>query len=132
MEHDHSLYLNCGFNCKTICFALDVRCYLLFCLSEMTAVENMNFTTPDVATSWIIDGFSLSSSHGLSLLESPTQLRAVKSFFVQMDLPHSVIKGEEVQIPVIVHNHMSTCVVVKRKYFVTYPNSVTIMLILFI
>uniref|UniRef100_A0A0A9WLH1 TEP1-F n=1 Tax=Lygus hesperus TaxID=30085 RepID=A0A0A9WLH1_LYGHE len=62
---------------------------------------------PDTITSWVITGFSLDSVYGLGLSESPTKVKVFRPFFVSLDLPYSVMRGESLSIPVVVFNYMS-------------------------
>ncbi|XP_039279526.1 CD109 antigen isoform X2 [Nilaparvata lugens] len=63
-------------------------------------------TVPDTITSWVISAFSVDSIHGLGLIETPRKMRVFRPFFVSLDLPYSVIRGEIVSIPVVVFNYM--------------------------
>lgn len=62
---------------------------------------------PDTITSWVISGFSLDSLFGLGLSETPRKLRVFRPFFLSLDLPYSVIRGEIVAIPIVVFNYMN-------------------------
>lgn len=63
-------------------------------------------TVPDTITSWVITAFSVDPLYGLGLMESPKKVRVFRRFFVSLDLPYSVIRGEIVAIPVVVFNYM--------------------------
>ncbi|KAL0273724.1 UNVERIFIED_CONTAM: hypothetical protein PYX00_006334 [Menopon gallinae] len=60
---------------------------------------------PDTITSWVITGFSVDQVHGLGLMEAPSKVTVFRPFFVSLDLPYSVIRGEIVSIPVVVFNY---------------------------
>ncbi|VVC42395.1 Alpha-2-macroglobulin, thiol-ester bond-forming,Alpha-macroglobulin, receptor-binding,Alpha-2- [Cinara cedri] len=68
---------------------------------------SMRQTVPDTITSWVITAFSVDSLYGLGLLESPKKLRVFRPFFISVDLPYSVRRGEFVAIPVVVFNYLS-------------------------
>nr|CAD7195115.1 unnamed protein product [Timema douglasi] len=61
---------------------------------------------PDTITSWVITGFSVDNIYGLGLTNLPTKLRVFRPFFVSLDLPYFVIRGEIVAIPIVVFNYM--------------------------
>ncbi|KAL6449226.1 hypothetical protein ACFW04_000704 [Cataglyphis niger] len=62
---------------------------------------------PDSITSWVLTAFSLNDAHGLGLIEEPRKLKVFKPFFISMDLPYSVIRGEIVGIQIVVFNYMN-------------------------
>ncbi|PSN57619.1 hypothetical protein C0J52_00529 [Blattella germanica] len=68
-------------------------------------------TAPDTITSWIITGFSVDPVYGLGLTSAPGKLRVFRPFFISLDLPYSVIRGEIVAIPIVVFNYMNKDVV---------------------
>lgn len=51
-------------------------------------------------------GFSLDPITGLGLSRQPKMLQVFKPFFVSIDLPFSVIRGEAFALPVVVFNYM--------------------------
>ncbi|XP_025405669.1 CD109 antigen-like isoform X2 [Sipha flava] len=61
---------------------------------------------PDTITSWVISAFSIDSLYGLGLLDTPKKLKVFKPFFISVDLPYSVRRGEIIAIPVVVFNYM--------------------------
>ncbi|XP_035739692.1 CD109 antigen-like isoform X1 [Vespa mandarinia] len=62
---------------------------------------------PDSITSWVLTAFSLSDVHGLGLIKEPRKLKVFRPFFISMDLPYSVIRGEIVAIQIVVFNYMN-------------------------
>nr|XP_018897644.1 PREDICTED: CD109 antigen-like isoform X2 [Bemisia tabaci] len=62
---------------------------------------------PDTITSWIITAFSVDPVNGFGLLSVPKKLTVFKQFFVSLDLPYSVIRGEVLAIPVVVFNYLN-------------------------
>ena len=64
-------------------------------------------TVPDTITSWVITGFSVDPVYGLGLVEAPTKVKVFRQFFVSLDLPYSVIRGEVVSIPIVVFNYFT-------------------------
>ena len=69
----------------------------------------MEVQVPDTITSWVANGFAMSSEYGMGI-SNEAILKAFQPFFVQMTLPYSVIRGEEVPITVTVLNYLSSCV----------------------
>ncbi|KAL0108702.1 hypothetical protein PUN28_014092 [Cardiocondyla obscurior] len=64
-------------------------------------------TVPDSITSWVLTAFSVNDAHGLGLIEEPRKLKVFKPFFISVDLPYSVIRGEIVGIQIVVFNYMN-------------------------
>ncbi|KAJ8680026.1 hypothetical protein QAD02_015813 [Eretmocerus hayati] len=62
---------------------------------------------PDSITSWVLTGFSVDPTFGLGLMDSPRKLKVFKPFFISLNLPYSVIRGEIVAIPIAVFNYMN-------------------------
>ncbi|CRL04856.1 CLUMA_CG017909, isoform A [Clunio marinus] len=63
---------------------------------------------PDTISSWILTGFAVSPALGLALMDQPKKLQVSQPFFVSMNLPYSIKRGESVAIPVIVFNYLET------------------------
>lgn len=61
---------------------------------------------PDTITSWVLTGFSLDPITGLGLTRQPKTLQVFKPFFVSIDLPYSIIRGEAFALPIVVFNYM--------------------------
>jgi alpha-2-macroglobulin len=70
----------------------------------------MEVDIPDTAiTSWVAKGFAMSPMHGMGISHEAV-LKAFQPFFVQMTLPYSVVRGEELPVQVTVFNYLSSCV----------------------
>ncbi|BES88505.1 thioester-containing protein [Nesidiocoris tenuis] len=65
---------------------------------------------PDSITSWFITGFSLDPVYGLGLSQNPSKVKVFRPFFVSLDLPYSVLRGESLTIPVVVFNYQNKAV----------------------
>lgn len=63
---------------------------------------------PDTITSWIITGFSLDPISGLGLTKQPSKLQVFQPFFVSINLPYSVKRGEVLSLPIVVFNYMGS------------------------
>ncbi|XP_050479205.1 thioester-containing protein 1 allele R1-like isoform X2 [Bombus huntii] len=66
---------------------------------------------PDSITSWVLTAFSVNDVHGLGLMEEPRKLKVFRPFFISMEFPYSVIRGEIVAIQIVVFNYMNKNVV---------------------
>ena len=60
---------------------------------------------PDTITSWQVSAFSLNEAHGLGLATSRALLTVFKPFFIKLNLPYSLIRGETVSIQAVVSNY---------------------------
>jgi CD109 antigen len=63
-------------------------------------------TAPDSITTWMLRAVALSKEHGLGIGEA--ELRVFQPFFVQVDLPYSAIRGEELPASVALYNYGAT------------------------
>ncbi|XP_032815157.1 CD109 antigen isoform X2 [Petromyzon marinus] len=64
-------------------------------------------TVPDSITSWVASAFSVSSSLGLGVADT-AQLLAFQPFFVSLNLPYSVVRGEQFVVQALVFNYLDT------------------------
>ncbi|XP_037958081.1 CD109 antigen-like isoform X3 [Teleopsis dalmanni] len=74
-----------------------------------TGPDGLKFTKkiPDTITSWVITGFSINPKTGFALTDDATKIRVFQPFFIFLNLPHSVKRGEAFALPVILNNYMS-------------------------
>lgn len=63
-------------------------------------------TAPDSITTWMCRAVALSREKGLGIGEA--QVRVFQPFFVQVDLPYSAIRGEELPVRVALYNYQPT------------------------
>lgn len=63
---------------------------------------------PDTITSWVITAFSLDSKTGLGLTKNPKSFKVFQPFFVSLNLPYSVKRGEVVAVPAVLFNYLDT------------------------
>ncbi|XP_068460339.1 complement C3-like [Clinocottus analis] len=68
------------------------------------AVNNVDHALPDSITEWGILAVSASPHTGFCVAE-PYNVKAWKRFFVDLKLPYSVARNEQVQIKAVVHNY---------------------------
>nr|BAE45241.1 complement component C3-2 [Danio rerio] len=58
----------------------------------------------DSITTWQILAISLSPTHGICVAE-PEEIVVFKSFFIDLKVPYSAVRGEQVEIKAIIHNY---------------------------
>ena len=61
---------------------------------------------PDSITTWVLRAVAVSKEHGLGIAE--TELRVFQPFFLQVDLPFSAIRGEELPLKVALYNYLDS------------------------
>nr|XP_043871939.1 complement C3-like [Solea senegalensis] len=71
-----------------------------------------NFPLPDSITTWQFIGISLSRTHGICVSE-PLEVIVRKDFFIDLRLPNSAVRGEELQIKAILHNYTPDLITVR-------------------
>ncbi|XP_041641235.1 complement C3-like [Cheilinus undulatus] len=69
-----------------------------------TASFLKHFPLQDSLTTWKIIGVSLSRTHGICVGE-PLELITRKEFFIDLRLPYSAVKGEQIEVKAILHNY---------------------------
>ncbi|ESN94945.1 hypothetical protein HELRODRAFT_180052 [Helobdella robusta] len=60
---------------------------------------------PDTITSWVATGFSVNQEAGIGLSESSAKITVIKPFFISLNLPYSIVRGEEFALQVTVFNY---------------------------
>ena len=71
-------------------------------------IAEFDGVVPDSITSWVATAFAVSTTSGLGVAASSAKLRAFQNFFVSLNLPYSVIRGEELVLQVNVFNYLTT------------------------
>uniref|UniRef100_A0A8C6JNB2 CD109 antigen n=1 Tax=Melopsittacus undulatus TaxID=13146 RepID=A0A8C6JNB2_MELUD len=66
----------------------------------------MEVTVPDTITSWVASAFVMSENSGLGVTTAPVELEAFQPFFIFLNLPYSVIRGEQFILEVNVFNYL--------------------------
>ncbi|KAE8741724.1 Thioester-containing protein [Frankliniella occidentalis] len=61
---------------------------------------------PDTITSWVVSALAVDPVHGLGLSDT-SKLTVFRPFFASLSLPYSVIRGETVEVPVLVFNYLA-------------------------
>ncbi|CAH6780196.1 Cd109 [Phodopus roborovskii] len=68
--------------------------------------QDFEVTVPDSITSWVASAFVISEDFGLGLTTAPAELQAFQPFFIYLNLPYSVIRGEEFALEVTIFNYL--------------------------
>ncbi|XP_021062209.1 CD109 antigen [Mus pahari] len=68
--------------------------------------EEFEVTVPDSITSWVASAFVISEDLGFGLTTVPAELQAFQPFFIFLNLPYSVIRGEEFALEVSIINYL--------------------------
>ncbi|KGL88563.1 CD109 antigen, partial [Charadrius vociferus] len=66
----------------------------------------MEVIVPDTITSWVASAFVMSENSGLGVTTAPVELEAFQPFFIFLNLPYSVIRGEEFILEVNIFNYL--------------------------
>uniref|UniRef100_A0A8C9PH46 CD109 antigen n=1 Tax=Spermophilus dauricus TaxID=99837 RepID=A0A8C9PH46_SPEDA len=75
--------------------------------------QEFEVTVPDSITSWVATAFVISEDLGLGLTTAPVELQAFQPFFIFLNLPYSVIRGEEFALEVTIFNYLKEATEVK-------------------
>ncbi|XP_035518562.1 complement C3-like [Morone saxatilis] len=71
-----------------------------------------NVPLQDSITTWQIIGVSLSRTHGICVAD-PLEVIVRKDFFIDLKLPYSAVRGEQLEIKAILHNYSPDTVTVR-------------------
>ncbi|NXX84199.1 CD109 protein, partial [Urocolius indicus] len=66
----------------------------------------MEVVVPDTITSWVASAFVMSENSGLGVTTAPVELEAFQPFFIFLNLPYSVIRGEQFLLEVNIFNYL--------------------------
>ncbi|KAM9003740.1 CD109 antigen [Sarcophilus harrisii] len=61
---------------------------------------------PDSITSWVATAFVISEDLGLGMTTVPVELQAFQPFFIFLNLPYSIIRGEQFVLEVTIFNYL--------------------------
>ncbi|XP_006897027.1 PREDICTED: CD109 antigen-like [Elephantulus edwardii] len=75
--------------------------------------QDFEVTVPDTITSWTATAFVISEDLGFGLTTAPQELRAFQPFFIFLNLPYAVIRGEEFALEVTIFNYLKETTEVK-------------------
>ncbi|XP_056419557.1 uncharacterized protein LOC130361023 [Hyla sarda] len=69
--------------------------------------KNLDVAVPDRNASWVATAFVISEHLGLGIAEESVELTVFKSLSMSLDMPHSVTRGEEFIVEVILSSSLS-------------------------
>ncbi|XP_068168267.1 complement C3-like [Antennarius striatus] len=90
------------------CFRADANC------NTTSTVKTV--IVPDSITTWQITGISLSRFHGICVAD-PLEVTVQKEFYLDVLLPSTAVRGEQLEIKVLVNNYSPTPVTVRLDVF---------------
>uniref|UniRef100_A0A674BSC3 Complement C3-like n=1 Tax=Salmo trutta TaxID=8032 RepID=A0A674BSC3_SALTR len=79
---------------------------------SLPPAHNKKITLPGSITSWQITAIGLSKTHGICVSE-PLTLIVWKNFFLDLKLPYSAVRNEQLEIKAILHNYRETAITVR-------------------
>ncbi|XP_028460461.1 CD109 antigen [Perca flavescens] len=63
-------------------------------------------TVPDSITTWTATAFVISENLGLGVVEMPAELTVFQDFFLSLNLPAFIIRGEELLLEILLFNYL--------------------------
>ncbi|XP_039255837.2 C3 and PZP-like alpha-2-macroglobulin domain-containing protein 8 [Styela clava] len=88
------------------------------CFTVSSSGENtITLKVPDTVTSWVLNAVGTNPNNGMGVAEN-IEIQAVKPFFVDFNLPYSAIRGENMEVPVTLHNYLDVCTEVRLTFAV--------------
>ncbi|MCP9264378.1 hypothetical protein DINM_022442 [Dirofilaria immitis] len=63
---------------------------------------------PDTITSWVASAFAVNDETGLRVAPSTSKLTVFRPFFIRINLPYSVKRGEKFALQILVFNYMDS------------------------
>ncbi|CDQ80209.1 unnamed protein product [Oncorhynchus mykiss] len=86
------------------CTAQDKHC-------ETTSITKNNFLK-DSITTWQITAISLSKTHSICVAD-PFEMIVLKDFFIDLKLPYSAVRNEQLEVKAILHNYSEDPITVR-------------------
>uniref|UniRef100_A0A8D3A5V8 CD109 molecule n=1 Tax=Scophthalmus maximus TaxID=52904 RepID=A0A8D3A5V8_SCOMX len=68
--------------------------------------KELTLTVPDSITTWEATAFVMSENLGLGIVEEPAQLVVFQDFFLSLNLPAYVTRGEELLLEIVLFNYL--------------------------
>ncbi len=75
-------------------------------ITDESGHGSIDLVAPDSITTWQLRAVGMSREHGLGISEA--ELTVFQEFFLQVDLPYSAIRGEELPVRVALYNYLDT------------------------
>ncbi|KAL3843233.1 hypothetical protein ACJMK2_021177 [Sinanodonta woodiana] len=76
--------------------------------ADANGTAKLTQIVPDTITEWVANAFALNANSGLGIAAMTANLTVFQNFFVSLQLPYSVVRGEEVVIQANVFNYYDT------------------------
>uniref|UniRef100_A0A1I8MQ18 Alpha-2-macroglobulin domain-containing protein n=1 Tax=Musca domestica TaxID=7370 RepID=A0A1I8MQ18_MUSDO len=67
----------------------------------------LTLNIPDTVTTWRVTAFTMNEKTGFGIVDGPTDVTTIQPFFISLNLPYSVKRGEIVAIPILIHNYLN-------------------------
>uniref|UniRef100_A0A1I8AIS1 NTR domain-containing protein n=1 Tax=Steinernema glaseri TaxID=37863 RepID=A0A1I8AIS1_9BILA len=61
---------------------------------------------PDTITSWVASAFAINDEDGLGVAPTTSKLKVFRPFFIRLNLPYAVKRGEKLALQVLVFNYL--------------------------
>ncbi|XP_037809422.1 CD109 antigen-like [Lucilia sericata] len=74
-----------------------------FLINETTT--KLTLSIPDTITTWRLTAFSNHDITGFGIVNGPTDITTIQTFYISLNLPNSVKRGEIVAIPITIFNY---------------------------
>ncbi|XP_062266931.1 CD109 antigen isoform X1 [Platichthys flesus] len=71
-----------------------------------SVTKELRVTAPDSITTWVATAFVMSEKLGLGVVQEPAELTVFQEFFLSLNLPAFIIRGEEVVLEIILFNYL--------------------------
>ncbi|XP_013779799.1 CD109 antigen-like [Limulus polyphemus] len=68
-------------------------------------IASVSSKVPDTITSWVVSAFAMDSVAGLGIAPSTTKVTVFRPFFIKLNLPYSILRGESVAIKAVIFNY---------------------------
>ena len=76
--------------------------------TDLDGKASIPVKAPELAnSSWTINGFSLDELYGMGITQEAGHLGIFQPFYVKVELPHSVLRGETLAIQMVVYNYLT-------------------------
>ena len=76
--------------------------------TDLDGKASIPVKAPELAnTSWTISGFSIDELFGMGITQETGHLEIFQPFYVKVDLPHLVRRGETVAVQMVVYNYLT-------------------------
>uniref|UniRef100_A0A8C7WDC7 Uncharacterized protein n=1 Tax=Oncorhynchus mykiss TaxID=8022 RepID=A0A8C7WDC7_ONCMY len=82
------------------------------CPKDEECAIQKSIDLPDSITSWQITAIGLSKTHGICVSE-PLTLIVRKNFFLDLKLPYSAVRNEQLEIKAVLHNYIDDTITVR-------------------